>query len=144
MVEKQRLLRDLSTHSSPPAPNASQAYILKRRTFPTLKRKKSIFVPYECMYNYKESSFSWDEYKNHANQEKHGISFEDAQNTFLDPKRIAALDVNHRPVHEKRYYCIGKIGNEILTVCFTYRISKIRIIGAGYWRKGKKTYEKEA
>jgi predicted RNA binding protein YcfA (HicA-like mRNA interferase family) len=30
----------------------------------------------------------------------------------------------------------------ILTVRFTYRKNKIRIIGAGYWRKGKEIYEK--
>ena len=31
----------------------------------------------------------------------------------------------------------------MLTVRFTYRTSKIRIIGAGFWRKGKNIYEKE-
>lgn len=31
----------------------------------------------------------------------------------------------------------------IMTVRFTYRNNKIRIIGAGYWRKGKKLYEEE-
>ena len=45
--------------------------------------------------------------------------------------------------HEKRYYCFGlnEKGNGILTVRFTYRSGCIRIIGAGYWRKGKKSYE---
>lgn len=28
-----------------------------------------------------------------------------------------------------------------MTVRFTYRNNKIRIIGAGYWRQGKKVYE---
>ena len=30
---------------------------------------------------------------------------------------------------------------KILTVRFTYREHLIRIIGAGYWRRGKKAYE---
>jgi hypothetical protein len=30
-----------------------------------------------------------------------------------------------------------------MTVRFTYRDDKIRIIGAGYWRKGKQIYERE-
>lgn len=30
-----------------------------------------------------------------------------------------------------------------MTVRFTYREESIRIIGAGYWRKGKKIYEQE-
>jgi hypothetical protein len=36
---------------------------------------------------------------------------------------------------------MGKVGEGILTVRFTYRRNIIRIIGAGYWRKGKKSYE---
>lgn len=31
----------------------------------------------------------------------------------------------------------------ILTVRFIYRENNIRIIGAGYWRKGKKIYEEK-
>ena len=30
-----------------------------------------------------------------------------------------------------------------MTLRFTYRESVIRIIGAGYWRKGKRIYERE-
>jgi uncharacterized protein len=88
-------------------------------------------------------SFEWDENKNEANQEKHGVSFEDAQIAFLDPMRVVGLDKNHSTAYEKRYYCMGKVKSGILTVRFTYRNSRIRIIGAGYWRKGKKTYEEE-
>ena len=44
---------------------------------------------------------------------------------------------------EPRYFCIGKVDDRILTVRFVYRNNKIRIIGAGYWRKGRKYYEKE-
>ncbi|MEN6503509.1 MAG: BrnT family toxin [Planctomycetaceae bacterium] len=44
---------------------------------------------------------------------------------------------------EARYYCIGRVGPGILTVRFTYRGGTIRLIGAGYWRKGKKLYEEE-
>jgi uncharacterized DUF497 family protein len=94
------------------------------------------------MYTYGMDSFEWDEGKNDANQEKHGVSFETAQEAFLDPKRIIVLDKPHS-THERRYYCIGKMKGGILTVRFTYRDKKIRIIGAGYWRKGKKIYEEE-
>jgi hypothetical protein len=30
-----------------------------------------------------------------------------------------------------------------MTVRFTWRAGRIRIIGAGYWRKGKKIYEQQ-
>ena len=90
----------------------------------------------------KKSTFEWDENKNKANQEKHNISFEEAQFAFADSNRIIAKDLEHSK-NEDRYYCFGKVSEEIITVRFTYRKNKIRIIGAGYWRKGKQLYEKE-
>lgn len=90
----------------------------------------------------KRSSFEWDETKDKTNQRKHGISFEEAQYAFLDPKRVVAKDLEHSKT-EERFYCFGKIDEDIVTVRSTYRENKIRIIGAGYWRKGKRIYEKE-
>ncbi|GJQ60571.1 MAG: BrnT family toxin [Candidatus Scalindua sp. AMX11] len=89
-----------------------------------------------------KTRFEWDEDKNRENKEKHSVSFVLAQYAFIDPKRIIAKDLKHS-YREERYYCFGKIGDEILTVRFTYRKDVIRIIGAGYWRKGKNIYEKQ-
>ena len=88
------------------------------------------------------SNFEWDEVKNLDNLRKHGVSFFDAQHAFLDTKRVIAEDLNHSE-EEQRYYCFGlnREGTGILTVRFTYRNGHIRIIGAGYWRKGRKVYE---
>ena len=86
-------------------------------------------------------SFEWDENKNKQNRRKHGVSFDLAQYAFKDSKRIIAEDITHS-LTEKRYYCFGKVGEKIMTVRFTYRKNKIRIIGAGYWRKGKEIYDK--
>lgn len=85
-------------------------------------------------------NFEWDETKNQLNMEKHGVSFCEAQQAFLDKKRVLAEDLEHSE-YERRYYCFGEVNNEIMTARFTYRAEKIRIIGAGYWRKGKKIYE---
>ncbi|WP_353571632.1 BrnT family toxin [Candidatus Albibeggiatoa sp. nov. BB20] len=89
-----------------------------------------------------QPSFEWDENKNLENQNKHDVSFYDAQYAFFDPNRVIAEDTNHSQT-EQRFYCFGldENGNGVLTVRFTYRAGKIRIIGAGYWRKGKKIYE---
>ena len=89
-----------------------------------------------------KQDFEWNEGKNLENQRKHGVSFYEAQYAFLDSNRIIAEDVEHSQ-KEKRYYCFGlnERGSGILTVRFTYRSGCIRIIGAGYWRKGKKVYE---
>ena len=87
-------------------------------------------------------NFEWDENKNCTNIEKHGLAFHDAQFAFADEKRLILEDIDHSQ-DEQRYFCIGKINGEIATVRFTFRGNKIRIFGAGYWRKGKKIYEKE-
>ena len=89
----------------------------------------------------KDTQFEWDENKNNSNQEKHQVSFEKAQYAFMDTKRIIAEDIDHS-IEEKRYFCFGDVDGGILTVRFTYRVNVIRIFGAGYWRKGKKIYEK--
>lgn len=86
--------------------------------------------------------FEWDPAKDRENQKKHGVPFELAQYAFTDPDRVIAKDLSHSQ-KEERFFCFGKIGDGILTVRFTVRGSAIRIFGAGYWRKGKKAYEKE-
>ena len=87
-------------------------------------------------------SFEWDVKKNLENVKKHGVDFQIAQYAFLDLKRVIARDLSHSKT-EKRYYCFGKVKGGVLTIRFTYRINRIRIIGAGFWRKGKDIYEKQ-
>lgn len=89
-----------------------------------------------------ETIFEWDPRKNDINIEKHGVSFFDAQRAFLDPHRIIAQDIEHSTKTETRYYCFGQVDEAIMTVRFIYKDQIIRIFGAGYWRKGRKIYEK--
>lgn len=89
-----------------------------------------------------KESFDWDPWKDLINRAKHGVSFAEAQDAFLDAHRVIAEDISHSDA-EKRYYCFGKVHNGIMTVRFTYRGGIIRIIGAGYWRRGKRIYERE-
>jgi uncharacterized DUF497 family protein len=86
------------------------------------------------------SSFEWDPAKDAANQLKHGVSYFEAQSAFLDASRAIAKDVTHSKT-EERWYCFGKVEDRIMTVRFTYRDQVIRILGAGYWTKGRKVYE---
>lgn len=90
----------------------------------------------------KRTDFEWDQAKDLINQEKHGVSFALAQLAFLDHDRVILEDLEHSD-SEKRFYCLGRVSDGIMTVRFTYRNNKIRIIGAGYWRKGKQIYERE-
>ena len=88
------------------------------------------------------SSFIWDFEKELENVQKHGIDFITAAQAFRDPQRKIFVDAKHSK-HEERLYCLGKVAGKVLTVRFTYRGSKVRIIGAGFWRKGVSYYEKE-
>lgn len=61
----------------------------------------------------------------------------------MDPHRKIFID-EKQTQNEERYFCLGKIKGRVLTVRFLYRDDRIRIIGAGFWRKGKKFYDQES
>jgi uncharacterized DUF497 family protein len=84
--------------------------------------------------------FEWDEAKNLLNQDKHGVSFEQARHAFADPNRLIFTDLHHS-IDEQRLFCLGRAGGGVMTVRFTYRDKRVRIFGAGYWRKGKGIYD---
>lgn len=86
--------------------------------------------------------FDWDPAKDRENRLRHGIGFAEAQLAFADPRRVIAEDPTHSEA-EPRFFCFGRMGDGILTVRFTYRSEIIRIFGAGYWRRGKRIYERK-
>ena len=89
-------------------------------------------------------SFVWDVKKEAANLRKHDVDFETAAEAFTDPARKIYADEQHGK-SEERLFCLGEVDGKVLTVRFTYRDGRIRIYGAGYWRKGRRYYEsKEA
>lgn len=92
------------------------------------------------MYNYHVMNFDWDDDKDAINRKKHRVSFTEAQEAFFDPKRLIFEDIDHSTPSEKRYYCLGKVGEKVCTVRYTCRDKIIRIFGAGYWRKEQKIY----
>lgn len=84
--------------------------------------------------------FEWDDAKAASNLAKHGVAFVEAVAAFADPRRVILPDTEHSR-SESRWYCVGRVGDAILTVRFTRRSKRVRIIGAGYWRRGKRLYE---
>ena len=87
------------------------------------------------------TGFEWDEAKDDANQAKHHVGFAEAQEAFFDPHRLILADRVHGE-GEARYFCLGMVGGRVLTVRFTWREGRIRLIGAGYWRRGRRIYER--
>ena len=88
------------------------------------------------------SDFEWNEQRNRENQEKHGVGFAEAQRAFQDPHRLIIRDSLHSD-DEERWFCVGDIGTGIVTARFTMRSTKVRIFGAGYWRKMRKLYYRQ-
>ena len=85
-------------------------------------------------------NFEWDTAKDFVNRVKHGVGFAEAQEAFFDPHRLIFPDLAHGE-SEHRYFCLGMVGGRVMTVRFTWREGRIRVFGAGYWRKGRKFYE---
>ncbi len=86
--------------------------------------------------------FEWNKGNVDKNLKKHGIKNEEAEDIFLDELSKILYDERHS-IKEKRYLILGKtINSEFLSVIFTVRKDKIRIISARMMnRKEKKLYE---
>ena len=87
--------------------------------------------------------FVWNADKEIRNVQKHGVDFVTAAKAFKDPNRKIFTDSKHS-YKEPRMFCLGKVDGKVVTVRFIYRNNRIRIFGAGYWRKGVQYYEKES
>jgi len=86
--------------------------------------------------------FEWDLNKEIKNYAKHGCTFGEAKEIFYDPHVIHLEDPLHSS-EENRYYAVGKTeSGKVITVRYTFRKKTIRIIGAAFWRKWRKYYEK--
>lgn len=87
-------------------------------------------------------TFEWDDSKEESNLRKHGIDFSTVKIAFKDPRRV--FNPNRRSSTESRFQCIGFDGTGVLTITFTLRKGAVRAINAGYFRKGRKLYEKQS
>ena len=89
----------------------------------------------------KKLIFEWDDIKNRSNQNKHRISFEEAETVFFDERAIEFDDPDHS-IDEERFLLLGLSQKlKILIVCHCYRDNEsiIRIISA---RKATKKEQK--
>jgi uncharacterized DUF497 family protein len=74
-------------------------------------------------------SFEWDEAKAAENYAKHGVSFETAIKVFRDPFAIERLD-DREDYGEARFILIGTAEEAVITVVYTERDGRFRIISA--------------
>ena len=81
--------------------------------------------------------FEWDSDKATANQQKHGISFAEARDVFDDPHRLEE-DATAPQFGEQRTKAIGRLGIVMVTVIYTYRQGRRRIISARRSRRDER------
>jgi uncharacterized DUF497 family protein len=74
-------------------------------------------------------TFEWDKTKAAENYAKHGVSFELATAVFNDPFAVELLD-DREDYGEDRLILIGLAEGAVLTVVYTERGGRIRIISA--------------
>lgn len=90
--------------------------------------------------------FDWDEAKAKRNIVKHGVSFEEAKDVFVDDRGLESIDEAHSQT-EERWLRIGKTKTGLcLIVAYTWRSHRgspiARIISARKTnRKERKAYE---
>ena len=72
--------------------------------------------------------FEWDEAKRLANILKHGIDFADAIAMFTDA--FIETEDRRREYGELRYRAVGRLGEVVIQVAYTWRSDKRRIISA--------------
>lgn len=75
-------------------------------------------------------NFEWDEEKNKANIENHGLSFEEILPMFDDPLFWEQYDSEHSKVDETRYFGTAKINGFAVVVSSYTERERTRIISA--------------
>ena len=86
--------------------------------------------------------FEWDAVKSRHNEDKHGVTFDEATTVFGDPLALTFDDREHSE-NEPRYLTFGlSVGNRALVVAHTARNDMIRIISARPMRpRERRDYE---
>lgn len=76
------------------------------------------------------AQFVWDRGNSTKNEQKHGVSDQEAEEPFFDKKRKIFTDQLHSG-KEKRFRIVGKTKHHrLLFVAFTIRSNLVRIISA--------------
>lgn len=78
-----------------------------------------------------DDTFEWDDAKAAANWAKHGVSFVAATRVFDDLFAVERSD-DRFDYGEPRFIIVGRVGERLLTVAYTLRGERIRIISARY------------
>jgi uncharacterized DUF497 family protein len=76
-----------------------------------------------------DDDFEWHAAKARSNYNKHGVTFESARRAFADPFMVEVLD-DSEDYGEERYLVIGMVDAQLLSVVYTPRQGRFRLISA--------------
>ena len=76
-----------------------------------------------------DDEFEWHHAKARSNYTKHGVSFDTAKRAFADPLAVEVLD-DSGDYGEERFLLIGMVEGELLSVVYTPRQGRYRLITA--------------
>jgi hypothetical protein len=76
-----------------------------------------------------DREFEWDDTKAAENVRRHRVSFAQAALAFSDVFAVEWIDMRE-DYGEERIILLGMTGNQVLTVVYTERAERIRIISA--------------
>ncbi len=76
-----------------------------------------------------DDDFEWHAAKARINYNKHGVTFETAKRVFADTFMVEVLD-DSEDYGEERYLVIGMVDAQLLSVVYTPRQGRFRLISA--------------
>jgi uncharacterized DUF497 family protein len=76
-----------------------------------------------------DDDFEWNDAKARRNYIRHGVTFDIARKAFADPSMVEVLD-NREDYGEDRYLLIGMAEGQLLSIIYTDRNDRCRIISA--------------
>ncbi|MHB8619140.1 MAG: BrnT family toxin [Chloroflexota bacterium] len=86
-------------------------------------------------------TFEWDEQKNQANQEKHGLAFDDVELVFSEP--TITFEDDRADYGERRLITLGTLARRVVVIVHTPRGDGSRIISLRKAnRRERQIYEK--
>jgi uncharacterized protein len=87
-----------------------------------------------------DGDFEWDATKARRNYQKHGVTFHAAKKAFADPFVVEILD-EREDCGEERFLLIGMAGGELLSVIYTERRGRFRLITARHATRDEQDHD---
>ena len=101
-------------------------------------------MEFDCLDLEDVFAFDWDDGNLYKNENKHGVTWQEIEEVFFNKPLLLLEDTKHS-TYEMRCVVYGKSDSgKRLTLIFTKRENKIRVISARVMNKKEKAYYEKA